>query len=72
MPILTMSHLSFSMNVPGSHIELNEKNFFATLPTNVVQFCPKSDHMIFGPSRTEMTEQIFDIHYRSGEIKSSH
>ncbi len=28
MPILTISHLSFSMNVPVSHIEVNENLYF--------------------------------------------
>lgn len=40
MPILTRSHLTFFINVPVRHIKVNEKQF--------VQFCPKSDHMIFG------------------------
>ncbi len=63
-PILTMSQLSFSMNVLVSHIEVNEKRFFlGFFSTNLVKFCPKSDHTIFGLSRTEMTEQIFDIHF---------
>ncbi len=68
MPILTMSHLSFSMNVPVSHIEVNEKQCFCYSSFKFCPFCPKSNHMIFGPTCIEMTEQIFDICYRSREI----
>ena len=46
-----------------------KNSFFATPPTNFVQFCPNLAQMMFGPSRTEMTERIFDIRYRFGEIR---
>ncbi len=58
MFILVVSHLSFSISVSVRNIEVNEKLFFATPSTNVAQFCPKSDHMIFVPSRTE-TNRFF-------------
>ena len=43
--------------------------FFAAPPLNFAQFCPEFYQMIFGPSRTEMTEQSFDIHYRFRDIR---
>jgi len=41
-----------------------KNHFFATPPSDLAQIFPKFGQMIFGPSRTEMTEQIFDIRYR--------
>ncbi len=34
-------------------------SLFATPPSNLIQFFPNLAHMIFGPSRIEMTEQNF-------------
>ncbi len=61
MSILAVSHLSFSISASVCNIEANIV-FFAT-PTNLHKFFfTKSDHKILGPSHTERTEQIFDIH----------
>ncbi len=38
---------------------------FATPPSKVIKFFPKLAQMIFGLSRTEMTEWIFDIFFCS-------
>ncbi len=63
-----MSHLSFSMNVPVSHIEVNDKLFFRYSSFKIVSNFVQNLSYDLWTDRTEMTEQIFDIRYRSREI----
>ncbi len=58
MPILTMSHLSFSINVPVRHIELNEKQFYCYSSFKICPILPKlgSDDLQTELHRNDWTE----------------